>query len=195
MRDSMRTRWVYPVLLATGMTTTQASVRADDRPAEPPPRESQSAQAESEPVNPTRRLESEIEEFPAPPDTATDDDATAIPEMVEPRPLPPSELSRAGAPEIDPSEVQRVLGSDTAMMALDSLDVTQVTLMQQRLRERGLYLGPIDGIAGPQTRTALRALAREQFELGQRLLRQGQMTDDLAELVGITNVGTTRPSP
>jgi peptidoglycan hydrolase-like protein with peptidoglycan-binding domain len=70
-------------------------------------------------------------------------------------------------------------------MALSELDVAQVTLLQQRLRERGLYLGRIDGIVGPQTRGAVQAILRERFELERRLLEQGQITTELAELVGV----------
>jgi hypothetical protein len=145
---------------------------------------------DSERINPVRRLEAEIEEYPAPQESPASDTATRIPEAVE-EPVRPATSS---APDIDRSEVQPVLGRDIASVPLAELDTAQVTLLQQRLRERGLYLGRIDGIAGPQTRAAVQAHVQEQFALARRLLEQGQMTSDLAELVGVSP-STHRPAP
>jgi len=159
-----------------------------------------------EQANQTRELESEIEDYPGPNDGVRDpaDPATRIPEAVEPAaPRPatskptaarssssgsasssPSSSTR-GASMIDPSEVQRVFGSDTRLIALDSLDAATVTRMQARLQELGHYHGPVDGIAGPQTRAALGAYSRAQQALKQRLIEQNQLTTDLAEQLGV----------
>jgi putative peptidoglycan binding protein len=163
-------------------------------------------------ANETRELESEIEEYPGPTDGQRNsaDPATRIPEAVEPAAPRPAtskptanrsassgDSARAsGASMIDPSEVQRVFGSDTRLIALDSLDAATVTRMQARLQELGHYHGPVDGIAGPQTRAALGAYTRAQQALRQRLIEQNQLTTDLAEQLGVEpSTSQTMPRP
>lgn len=152
-----------------------------------------------EQANPNRELESEIEEYPGPNDGVRNpaDPATRIPEAVEPaapKPATPKPTAaRAGSDgstssvrgTIDPSEVQRVFGSDTRLIAIDALDAATVTRMQARLHELGHYHGPVDGIAGPQTRAAIGAYSRAQQALKQRLIQQNQLTTDLAEQLGV----------
>jgi peptidoglycan hydrolase-like protein with peptidoglycan-binding domain len=79
----------------------------------------------------------------------------------------------------------------------------QVAALQLALSQRGLYHGPVDGIAGPQTRRATKRFQRRhrlqvdgiagpktrarlgrwaQHELGHRLLRHGRRGWDVAEL-------------
>jgi peptidoglycan hydrolase-like protein with peptidoglycan-binding domain len=50
-----------------------------------------------------------------------------------------------------------------------------VKSIQQRLRQRGWYAGPIDGIAGPKTTAAIRRYQQEQH-----LLVDGQPSAGLA---------------
>jgi putative peptidoglycan binding protein len=161
--------------------------------ADPPP------QPPEEPHQ-TRRLESEIEEFPAPLDkagTTADAPETRIPEQIEPpQASPPAGTARVRNPaplgeprglrDVDPGEVQRVFGRDTPIVRLDGLDPRQVTHLQRRLSEMGHYRGKVDGIAGPQTAAALRAVIADQFAWSRRLLGQGQVTDDLALQLGLS---------
>jgi hypothetical protein len=77
------------------------------------------------------------------------------------------------------------MGRDVAVVALASLDQGRVTQLQMRLRELGHDPGPIDGVAGPQTRAALQAYGRAQFALKERLIRQGQLTTDMAQQLGV----------
>jgi hypothetical protein len=159
-----------------GQQTAQPAAQGSSPPAAP------------ERVNPTRRLEAEIEDYPAPAATSADDTAARIPEVVEEpaAPVTAAPEARSAPSTIDPAQVQRVLGTSATVVPLSSLDSADVTLLQQRLRERGLYLGRIDGIAGPQTRAAVQAFLRERFALERRLLERGQLTSELAELVGVT---------
>lgn len=168
-----------------------------------------------EQANQTRELESEIEQYPAASQGRRNpaDPATRIPEEVETGPskssqratgtgrasstaqrssnaaaAPTSAAPASAAPAsatIDRSEVQRVFGTDARLIALDSLDAGTITRMQTRLRELGHYRGPVDGIAGPQTRAALGAYARAQLSLKQRLIQQNQLTTDMAEQLGV----------
>jgi hypothetical protein len=168
--------------------------------ADPPPK------APEEP-NQTRRLESEIEEFPAPlnqAETTADAPETRIPEQIEPPKAPQApgtasvrSSAQLGAPggltDIDAGEVQRVFGRDTPIVRLDALDPRQVTYLQLRLSEMGHYRGKVDGIAGPQTTAALRSVIAKQFSYSQRLLRQGQLTDDLALQLGLSSPNLSVP--
>jgi hypothetical protein len=194
-------RWAASVVvsLTVGASWPSAATGTEQSPARAPAEMAQAAPDRGRPdapadpagLNPVRRLEAEIEDYPAAPSAATDKPATRIPEVIEEQvsPAPGASAKRTGAPrarsEINAQEVEHVLGRSAKLVSLDALDAAQVTLLQQRLRERGFYLARIDGIAGPQTRAALEALVRERFEFGQRLLRQGQMTSELAELVGL----------
>lgn len=146
-------------------------------------------------------------------DPRSNDDAadTRIPEQIQPAPEKPaatprphaaSPLSPTRAPAglrsaIDPSEVQRVFGSDATLISLASLDAASITRLQLRLQERGHYRGPVDGVVGPQTRAALRSYARAQFDLKQRLLKRDQLTTDLAEPLGVEPGAASpdRPAP
>lgn len=178
------------LLLASTATAQQGS---------PAPAEDTS---ERDPAGETRELEGEIEQYPEslePAEEPRGEPTRRIPERVEPAPPAPrgstsptggaSSRSAARAPSpgsaIDPAEVQRVFGSDAELVALDSLDAAAITRMQLRLRELGHYRSTVDGVLGPQTRAALRAYAREQFELEQRLLEQKQITSDLAQQLGV----------
>jgi hypothetical protein len=153
--------------------------------------------------NQTRGLESEIEEYPGPSDGVRQegDAETRIPEKMHSAPRAPSMTERphAASPasssssaspkaapgRIDPSEVQRVFGSDARVIPLASLDAARMTALQTRLRELGHYQGPVDGVLGPKTKAALHAYARAQFTLKQRLLQQDQLTSDLVEQLGV----------
>jgi hypothetical protein len=86
---------------------------------------------------------------------------------------------------IDPAQVQKVFGSDTALIDLKSLDTSQVRSLQQTLQARGHYHGPIDGVMGPQTRSGLSAMIAQQSALNQRLISQGQITDQVAASLGV----------
>lgn len=92
---------------------------------------------------------------------------------------------------IDPAQVQRVFGMDVSLIDLSSLDNQQVRQLQQALLERGHYRGQVDGIIGPQTRAALTALLAQQYSLNQRLVNQGQITQQLASSIGIDAQGRT----
>lgn len=143
-------------------------------------------------------------------DPGSNDDAadTRIPEQIQPAPEKPAATPRphAASPPsptrtpaglrsaIDPSEVQRVFGSDATLISLASLDPASITRLQLRLQERGHYPGPVDGVVGPQTRAALKSYARAQFELKQRLLTRDQLTTDLAEPLGVEPRAASRDS-
>jgi hypothetical protein len=187
------------VLLAAGPALAQQDT--------PPPAADPSGVNES---NHTRELESEIEQYPGPNDGIREDSARppSIPERMQSAPKKPSATPRphaatpasptrdraSAASSIDPSEVQRVFGSDARVIALGSLDAASITRLQVRLHELGHYKGNIDGVMGPQTRAALESYARAQFALKQRLLKQDQLTTDLAEQLGVQG-GSGQGSP
>ena len=99
---------------------------------------------------------------------------------------------RSGNPDqasIDPAQVQKVFGMDVALIDLKALNKDQVKQLQQRLQERGLYRGKIDGAMGPQTRNALTGLMAQQYSLNQRLMNQGQITEQFASSIGVDTHG------
>jgi hypothetical protein len=156
------------------------------------------------PVNETRELESEIEQYPGPNDGVTVESDTRIPEEIQPQPKKPSATPspltdpsnpRAQSASIDRKEIQRVFGQDALVLELDTLNSAQVTRLQTRLRELGHYLGVVDGIIGPKTRAALSAVIADQFALSQRLLQQNQLTTELASQVGLEAASLAAPRP
>jgi Putative peptidoglycan binding domain len=99
-------------------------------------------------------------------------------------------MNRAGNPDaIDPAQVQKVFGMDVALIDLKTLNKDQVRQLQQRLHERGFYRGKVDGAMGPQTRNALTGLMAQQYALNQRLVNQGQITEQLATSIGLDTRG------
>lgn len=94
-------------------------------------------------------------------------------------------------PTIDPSQVQKVFGMDVALIDLKTLGKDQVKQLQQRLQERGFYRGKVDGAMGPQTKNALTGLLAQQFALNQRLVNQGQITEQFASSIGMNTSGRT----
>jgi len=100
--------------------------------------------------------------------------------------------NRSGNPDqasIDPAQVQKVFGMDVALIDLKALNRDQIKQLQQRLQERGLYRGKIDGAMGPQTRNALSGLMAQQYSLNQRLMNQGQITEQFASSIGVDTHG------
>lgn len=180
-----------------------------------PAQAQQTVPAPTPEANETRKLETEIEQYPGPNDGVVDEAEARIPEEIHPAPARPraaptrrsAAASSAPAPNapmgasangsVNPSEVQRVFGRDTELLQLSELSPSQITRLQTRLRDLGHYLGKIDGVAGPKTRAALVALAHDQFALSRRLLLANQLTRGLAEQVGLEPAarGPTPASP
>jgi hypothetical protein len=192
-RSRMLGRWVSPLVVLLSVASPALS-------QQPAPEEKKSAN----PVNETRELESEIEQYPGPNDGVTQELDTRIPEEIQPKPKEPSvsakpaagaSSQRAQNASIDPKEIQRVFGQDALVLELDTLNSAQVTRLQTRLRELGHYLGVIDGIIGPKTRAALSAVIADQFALSQRLLQQNQLTTELATQVGLEAATLAQPRP
>ncbi len=96
-----------------------------------------------------------------------------------------SARSSSGSQTIDPTEVQRVFGSDATIIDLQTLGTEQIRSLQQSLQDRGHYKGQIDGVYGPQTRAGLKAMLQQQYSLNQRLINQGQVTGPLASTMGL----------
>lgn len=126
---------------------------------------------------------------------------TAIPSEIQ-------DANRAGVappaePAISSSQVQKVFGMDVSLIDLKTLNRDQIKQLQQRLHERGFYRGKIDGAMGPQTKNALSGLMAQQFALNQRLVSQGQITEQFASSIGVDTAGrapvsgvdTAVPSP
>jgi peptidoglycan hydrolase-like protein with peptidoglycan-binding domain len=100
--------------------------------------------------------------------------------------------AQMSAPQsIDPSQIQKVFGTDATLIDLKSLNTEDVRQLQQTLQQRGHYRGELDGVVGPQTRAALRAVLAEQFALNQKLINQGQLTEQVASSVGIDAQGVS----
>jgi peptidoglycan hydrolase-like protein with peptidoglycan-binding domain len=80
---------------------------------------------------------------------------------------------------------------------LSALSPEQTRELQVRLQERGYYRGEIDGIAGPQTRTAL----RQFFQRQSQLVAQGRVTESTLSAFGMDASeiepvrGTEQPEP
>jgi hypothetical protein len=90
---------------------------------------------------------------------------------------------------IDPTQIQKVFGSDATLVDLKSLGPDETRRLQQSLKDRGLYQGTVDGMFGPQTRAALSALISQQYSLNQRLINQGQITGPVATSIGLDTQG------
>jgi peptidoglycan hydrolase-like protein with peptidoglycan-binding domain len=90
---------------------------------------------------------------------------------------------------IDPTQIQKVFGTDATLVDLKSLGTDETRRLQQSLKDRGLYQGTVDGVFGPQTRAALSALISQQYALNQRLINQGQITGPVATSIGLDTQG------
>jgi peptidoglycan hydrolase-like protein with peptidoglycan-binding domain len=102
-----------------------------------------------------------------------------------------SSMNTAGSAPgtIDPTQIQKVFGSDATLVDLKSLGMDETRRLQQALKDRGLYQGTVDGVFGPQTRAALSSLISQQYALNQRLVNQGQITGPVAESIGLNMQG------
>jgi peptidoglycan hydrolase-like protein with peptidoglycan-binding domain len=92
---------------------------------------------------------------------------------------------------IDPTQIQKVFGTEATLVDLKSLGTDETRRLQQSLKDRGLYQGTVDGVFGPQTRAALSALISQQYALNQRLINQGQITGPVATSIGLDTQGVT----
>lgn len=88
-------------------------------------------------------------------------------------------------------------GSGESQHDLAGLSSEQVRELQVRLQERGYYAGEIDGVAGPQTRAALRQFFQRQTQL----VTQGKVTESALSAFGMAASeiepvrGTENPNP
>lgn len=71
---------------------------------------------------------------------------------------------------------------------LSELSSEQTRELQVRLQERGYYRGEVDGIAGPQTRAALRQFFQRQAQL----VAQGKLTESALSAFGM-DAGDIQP--
>jgi hypothetical protein len=114
---------------------------------------------------------------------------TTPPDMTESSAPPMNRIANPDPSAIDPAQVQKVFGMDVALIDLKTLNKDQIKVLQQRLQERGFYRGKVDGAMGPQTRNALTALMAQQYALNQRLVNQGQITEQFASSMGVDTRG------
>ncbi len=83
----------------------------------------------------------------------------------------------------DPSQQQMQPGAaeEPQKFQLSALNEEQTRELQQKLQQHGFYKGEIDGIVGPQTRSALQAYFRDQASLAS----QGVVTESALNDFGI----------
>jgi peptidoglycan hydrolase-like protein with peptidoglycan-binding domain len=103
-----------------------------------------------------------------------------------------SELAR-GVPGV--RAVKNELTYDAAMRDRSGVTPTrsqsQVMAMQQALKEKGFEPGPIDGVMGPRTASALK-----EYQKAENLKMTGQMDRDTAAKLGVKEVkNEKRQSP
>lgn len=110
---------------------------------------------------------------------------TSVSPSGQPSQKPSSGMNRST--HIDPAEVQKVFGSDVGLIDLATLSPEQVRSLQQTLADRGFYQGEIDGVIGPQTRSAVSTMLAQQFALTQRLINQNKITESLASSIGLAS--------
>jgi hypothetical protein len=75
-----------------------------------------------------------------------------------------ADASRAQAPQAELQDPEGI-APDAAVVDLDQVAPVEIIDLQHRLKVRGLYQGDLDGIAGPQTRGALRQYFVKQATL------------------------------
>jgi hypothetical protein len=95
---------------------------------------------------------------------------------------------------IDPSEIQKVFGTSGPLVDLNALDAEGVRRLQTTLSERGYYRGTVDGVMGSQTRAALNAALAAQYALNRKLINRGQLSEQMAESLGMGTAGVARVS-
>jgi hypothetical protein len=66
----------------------------------------------------------------------------------------------------------------------------QVKDAQQKLKDQGLYNGDIDGLIGPQTRSAIK-----QFQQSKGLTVNGKLDEKTLNAIGVSPAGGAQPSP
>ena len=72
-------------------------------------------------------------------------------------------------------------GSSTPMATGGMADAEQVRSIQKALQEKGMDPGPIDGVMGPRTQSALRAYQKDQ-----KLPETGQLDAQTREKLGVS---------